>query len=64
MDGRIMSLACGLSVIGFGGSLPAYIEGKETWSGFPYMNENDLKRAFQSTDSLLDACDDQVYCPS
>jgi len=60
LHGRIMSLGCGLSVIGFGGSLPAYISGKEIWSGFPYMNENDLKQAFQSTDSLLDACDDQI----
>lgn len=42
MHGRRMEISEGLDLIGFGGSTPGYVEGKEVWSGYPYKNDKDL----------------------
>lgn len=35
-----MELAEGLDIVGFGGSVPAYVNGQVYWLGFPYSNQD------------------------
>uniref|UniRef100_A0A7S1C9Z9 Calcineurin-like phosphoesterase domain-containing protein n=1 Tax=Bicosoecida sp. CB-2014 TaxID=1486930 RepID=A0A7S1C9Z9_9STRA len=37
---RAVRIAPGLSVVGFGGSVPAYQDGKQRWLGFPYTEDH------------------------
>eukprot|EP00118_Oscarella_pearsei_P015540 m.140538 g.140538 ORF g.140538 m.140538 type:complete len:289 (+) comp38312_c0_seq6:264-1130(+) len=44
VHGRCVRLTDDLSLVGFGGSIPGYQNGKQVWEGFPFESEEDMAK--------------------
>lgn len=47
IQGKAYKLAEGIQIVGFGGSVPGYIKGKEHWPGWPYKSEEEYATKFK-----------------
>jgi len=51
---RSYDLDSDLVLVGFGGSVPAYHQGKQIWEGFPYKTEDEFKSEFDKVTNLIE----------
>lgn len=52
MHNRRLELAEGLDLVGFGGSVPAYVNGELYWAGYPFLNEDDIAEEWSKVKAI------------
>lgn len=62
INNKVISIENNLHIIGFGGSIPAYREGKMQFPGYPYNTDEELNNDLIKLEEYMNLEGEYIFC--